>query len=129
MLPPKAEAKDCPTLSSSHQPTPVSSTDKVIDRRAVIGGLHPHLSGQRSMEIVPDKWADLCCIDLARPHTQPAYDPAAQIVYAASREQVTDVWVAGRMLVRDRELTHLDIDAVLQRAELWRQRIAAQLSQ
>ncbi len=43
----------------------------------------------------------------AHPNTQPSYDPAAQIVYAASREQVSDVWVAGRMLVRDRELTHL----------------------
>jgi 5-methylthioadenosine/S-adenosylhomocysteine deaminase len=76
--------------------------------------------------LLPGKWADLCCIDLARPNTQPTYDPAEQIVFAASREQVTDVWVAGRMLVRDRELTHLDNVAVLNRAELWRVRIAAQ---
>jgi 5-methylthioadenosine/S-adenosylhomocysteine deaminase len=50
-------------------------------------------------------------------------------VFAASREQVSDVWVAGRMLVRDRELTHLDSVAVLNRAELWRVRISAQVSE
>jgi 5-methylthioadenosine/S-adenosylhomocysteine deaminase len=96
---------------------------------ATLNGARALGLGESIGSIVPGKWADLCCIDLARPHTQPTYDPAAQIVYAAAREQVTDVWVAGRMLVRDRQLTHLDIDAVLQRAELWRQRIAAHLSQ
>lgn len=73
--------------------------------------------------LTPGKWADLCCIDLGRPHTQPVYDPAAQIVHAASRDQVSDVWVAGRALVRDRLLTHLDVDDVLTRARRWRERI------
>lgn len=77
--------------------------------------------------LVPGKWADLCCIDLGRPSTQPTYDPVTQLVFAASREQVCDVWVAGRRLVRDRELTHLDTAAVLDRAELWRARISSQL--
>ncbi|MBL8266774.1 amidohydrolase family protein [Steroidobacter sp.] len=78
--------------------------------------------------LLPGKWADLCCIDLAHPNTQPSYDPVTQIVFAASREQVSDVWVAGRLLLRDRELTHLDKNAVLNRAELWRVRIAAALT-
>jgi 5-methylthioadenosine/S-adenosylhomocysteine deaminase len=73
------------------------------------------------------KWADLCCIDLRRPHTQPVYDAAAQIVFAASRDQVSDVWVAGRALVRDGELTHLDLDDVLRRAAGWRDRISGSL--
>lgn len=73
------------------------------------------------------KWADLCCIDLRRPHTQPVYDAAAQIVFAASRDQVSDVWVAGRALVRDAELTHLDLDDVLRRAAGWQERISGSL--
>ena len=43
--------------------------------------------GDQIGSIVPGKWADLCCIDLNRPHTQPVYDPAAQIVFATSRDQ------------------------------------------
>jgi 5-methylthioadenosine/S-adenosylhomocysteine deaminase len=73
------------------------------------------------------KWADLCCIDLGRPHTQPVYDPAAQLVYAASRDQVSDVWVAGRALLSEGRLTHLDIDDTLQRVARWRADIAGSL--
>ena len=32
------------------------------------------------------KWADLCCIDLSRAHTQPVYDPIAQLLFSASRQ-------------------------------------------
>lgn len=74
--------------------------------------------------IAPGKWADLCCIDLGRVHTQPVYDPAAQILYAASRDQVTDVWVAGRALVAGGRLTCMDADEVMERARYWQQRIA-----
>ena len=78
--------------------------------------------------LTPGKWADLCCIDLHRPQTQPVHDPAAHIVFAASREQVSDVWVAGRALVHEGRLTHLDLDAVLQRAARWQERIAGSLT-
>jgi 5-methylthioadenosine/S-adenosylhomocysteine deaminase len=80
-----------------------------------------------SGSLAAGKWADLCCIDLRRPQTQPVYDVAAQIVFAASREQVTDVWVAGRALVRDGQLTHTDLDDVLRRASLWRERVSGSL--
>lgn len=74
--------------------------------------------------LAPGKWADLCCIDLARPHSQPLYDVAAAIVHSVSRDQVSDVWVAGRQLVTNGELTHLDARDLLRRAERWRERIA-----
>ncbi|HEY4366050.1 MAG TPA: TRZ/ATZ family hydrolase [Steroidobacteraceae bacterium] len=73
--------------------------------------------------LIPGKWADLCCVDLARAHTQPVYDPLAQLIYAASREQVTDVWVAGRQLVSEGQLTHMDVEDLMQRAQRWQQRI------
>jgi len=40
------------------------------------------------------------------------YDPISQLVYTASRDQVTDVWVAGRRLLANRELTTLDAGAI-----------------
>jgi 5-methylthioadenosine/S-adenosylhomocysteine deaminase len=77
--------------------------------------------------LVPGKWADLCCIDLGRAQTEPVQDPAAQIVYCASRDQVSDLWVAGRALVSNGRLTHLDLDDVLGRARAWRERIRQSL--
>jgi len=71
------------------------------------------------------KWADLSAIDLRAVETQPLYDPVSQLVYAAGREQVSDVWVAGQQLLKDRELTQLDSADILRRAHDWQRRIAA----
>jgi len=54
--------------------------------------------------IEPGKFADLAAIEFAAPQMLPSYDPISSIVYAAGRENVTDVWVAGRALVEDRTL-------------------------
>jgi 5-methylthioadenosine/S-adenosylhomocysteine deaminase len=70
------------------------------------------------------KWADLCCIDLQRPATWPVYDPVAQLVYAGSRDQVEDVWVAGRRMVAEGRLARLDDALIMARAAAWRERIA-----
>ncbi|MDJ0806432.1 MAG: TRZ/ATZ family hydrolase [Gammaproteobacteria bacterium] len=75
-----------------------------------------------SLEI--GKSADLVAVDLHRLQTQPLYHPISQLVYATGREQVRHVWVAGRHLVRDAELTTLDQADLLSRALHWRNRIA-----
>ncbi|HET7176415.1 MAG TPA: TRZ/ATZ family hydrolase [Gammaproteobacteria bacterium] len=75
--------------------------------------------------LTPGKWADLVAVDLAAPETQPVYDVISTLVYAADRRQVSDVWVAGKRLLQDRELTQMDGEAILQRAADWRERIAA----
>jgi 5-methylthioadenosine/S-adenosylhomocysteine deaminase len=124
-----AELRSAALLATSMFPKATAMEPHDWLQTATLNGARALGLGESIGSLVPGKWADLCCIDLARPNTQPTYDPAAQLVYAASREQVTDVWVAGRMLVRDRQLTHLDTAAVLHRAELWRQRIAAPSSQ
>ncbi|NGP54604.1 TRZ/ATZ family hydrolase [Thioalkalivibrio sp. XN8] len=80
--------------------------------------------GEETGTIEPGKWADLCCVDLGRPGTWPVYDPVAQLVYAASRDQVADVWVAGRRMVAEGRLTRLDPVAIARQAEDWRSRIA-----
>jgi len=67
----------------------------------------------------------MICIDLARIPTQPVYDAVSQIVYAASRDQVTDTWVAGRHLLADGVLTGLDESDVIRRASDWQARIAS----
>jgi len=71
------------------------------------------------------KWADISAIDLGALETQPLYNPVSQLVYAAGREQVTDVWVAGQHVLKARALTHLDTQELIQRAHGWQTRIAA----
>jgi 5-methylthioadenosine/S-adenosylhomocysteine deaminase len=47
-------------------------------------------------------------------------------VYAATRQQVSDVWVAGKRLLSNRELTTLDEPRILERAGQWRARIVGE---
>jgi 5-methylthioadenosine/S-adenosylhomocysteine deaminase len=73
--------------------------------------------------LAPGKAADLICVDLGRLALQPILDPLAQLVYAASGEDVTDVWIAGAHLVANRELVRLDAAAIAAAAEQWGRRL------
>ena len=69
------------------------------------------------------KWADITAVRLDRIETQPLFNPVSDLVYAASRHQVSDVWVGGRRLLRNRELTTLDIGDISHKARLWREKL------
>jgi 5-methylthioadenosine/S-adenosylhomocysteine deaminase len=71
----------------------------------------------------PGKWADLCCVDLSGPGTQPAGDPLARLVFGGGRDIVSDVWVAGRQLLSGGELTRLDWPDVAARSAVWATRL------
>ena len=76
--------------------------------------------------LVPGKAADLVAVDLGAIESQPVYDAASQVAFSASRRQVSDVWVAGRALLRDGVLLTVDEDRVLARARHWRRRIGGE---
>ncbi len=75
--------------------------------------------------LVPGKAADLVAVDLGGITTQPVYNPVSHLVYATGRHQVTDVWVAGRPVLRARALRTLDEIDLAQRARQWHDRLAA----
>ena len=65
------------------------------------------------------KAADIVAFDLATLETSPSYDIASNLVYAAGREHVSDVWVGGRRLLNKRSLTTLDMPDLAARAAHW----------
>ena len=69
------------------------------------------------------KSADAVCVELKGPGTRPVIDPLSQLVYAAGRENVTDVWVAGQHLVNGGGLLGMDVEGILQKADDWAERI------
>jgi 5-methylthioadenosine/S-adenosylhomocysteine deaminase len=79
---------------------------------------------ERIGSLTAGKAADLVAIDLGRIASQPVYDPISQIVYTAGRDQVTDVWVAGKRLLQDGRLTTLDEETILGKAQAWRDKIS-----
>src|SRR5437867_3428340 len=51
---------------------------------------------------------------------QPVFDIESHLVFVTSRHNVTDVWVGGQQLLRNRELLTLKHDEVLSRSKNWR---------
>jgi 5-methylthioadenosine/S-adenosylhomocysteine deaminase len=54
----------------------------------------------------------------------PCYDPISHIVYAAGRENVSHVWVAGRLLVENRTLKTPLKNDLEKLAVLWQNRLS-----
>jgi 5-methylthioadenosine/S-adenosylhomocysteine deaminase len=65
------------------------------------------------------KSADMIAIDMDSLETLPLFDPISQIVYASDRHQVTDVWVAGKQLLKQRNLTAVNVDDLKGRVVEW----------
>jgi 5-methylthioadenosine/S-adenosylhomocysteine deaminase len=73
-------------------------------RAATLGGANALGLGAITGSIEPNKAADLVAIELRSPELAPCYDPVSQLVYAAGREHVTDVWINGEARMRERAL-------------------------
>jgi len=74
--------------------------------------------------IEPGKFADLTAVDFSAPELLPCYDPISHLVYAAGRENVSHVWVAGRLLVENRELNYGQKNHLETIAILWQNRLS-----
>jgi 5-methylthioadenosine/S-adenosylhomocysteine deaminase len=93
-------------------------------RAATLGGARALGWDERIGSLTAGKAADVVAIDLGTLCSEPVYDPVSQIVYTAGRDQVSDVWINGRRVLRSGELTTLDAGEVMARARTWRDRVA-----
>jgi 5-methylthioadenosine/S-adenosylhomocysteine deaminase len=62
------------------------------------------------------KFADIVAVDFDTIEATPVYDPVSHLVYCCNREQVSDVWIAGKHVMKERTLTTLDTDQIKQAA-------------
>jgi 5-methylthioadenosine/S-adenosylhomocysteine deaminase len=93
-------------------------------RAATLGGARALEFDDRIGSIELGKQADLACVDLGQLETQPLHHVVSQLIYACGRQQVSDVWIAGRHKLRGRVLLDMDADAIVANARQWRERIA-----
>jgi 5-methylthioadenosine/S-adenosylhomocysteine deaminase len=93
-------------------------------RMATLNGAAALGLDARIGSLVPGKDADLTAVQLADVETLPLYDPISQLVNAAGREHVTDVWVAGERVLEERRLTRVDVESLRSRTRMWQTRLA-----
>ncbi len=65
----------------------------------------------------PGRRADIALVDLSGPHCQPVHDPRAALVYSARASDVVTVVVDGNVVVRNRQLTTMDLGDFLAEAK------------
>lgn len=93
-------------------------------RMATLNGANALGLGEITGSLAVGKAADITAINFSALNLTPCYDPASHLVYTASRERVSHVWVNGRMLLDDKELTTLNPFELQYRTAYWQERIA-----
>ncbi len=121
-----AEMRLAALLAKSAAGDAAAITAQEALRMATLGGARALGLSHATGSIESGKWADIACVNLNTLHSQPVYDVCSQLVYAAHSDQVTDVWVAGKHLLDNGELAHINAENVLKRSNEWRDRFAAQ---
>ncbi|OGI48290.1 MAG: hypothetical protein A2W42_06330 [Candidatus Muproteobacteria bacterium RIFCSPHIGHO2_01_60_12] len=92
-------------------------------RMATLNGAKALGIEARTGSLTAGKAADIAAIDLSAISSQPVYDPVSQIVYATTRNQVSDVWVNGKHLLANYHLTGMDEAALRDKAVQWHDKI------
>ncbi len=95
----------------------VMPAEKVLELATINGAKALNLEKEvGSLEV--GKKADVIAVDTAKPHLAPGLNPVSDIVYAACGEDVSDVIVDGRVLMRKRQVLTIDEDEILEDARL-----------
>lgn len=91
---------------------------------ATINGATALGLGEVVGSIEKGKAADFAAVQCDSIEAVPVYDAVGHLVYSASRSEVSDVWIAGQRVLRDRVLTTIDEQALLKKSAGWRRKIA-----
>jgi len=91
-------------------------------RMATINGAKALGISDHTGSLETGKSADMICIEIDL-SMQPMHDVVSQVIYATGRERVSDVWVAGQQLVRERQLLTMDTQQLTETAQHWEQQL------
>jgi 5-methylthioadenosine/S-adenosylhomocysteine deaminase len=100
---------------------------------ATLGGARAIGLENQLGSLKPGKQADVIAVEIATDaYTQPAPNLLSHLVYVADRRDVSDVWVAGKRVVENRQL-HADAadllsETLLNRVPMWQTRFQAALA-
>jgi 5-methylthioadenosine/S-adenosylhomocysteine deaminase len=92
---------------------PTTMDARTVVEMATIGSARAIGLDRQIGSLEKGKQADVIIIENRRPHQTPMYHPESHIVYAAKSADVRDVIVAGRILVRSRQVLSLDVEEIM----------------
>lgn len=69
------------------------------------------------------KLADIIAVDMQAINAMPVYQPLSHLAYSTSSSQVSHVWVGGKLLIDNRQLTTMNLDTLRAQTRAWQRRI------
>jgi 5-methylthioadenosine/S-adenosylhomocysteine deaminase len=120
-----AELRSAALLAKAVANDPTALAAHAAVRMATINGARALGMENLIGSIETGKQADITAVRINTLCAQPLYDPPSSLVYTSSGSRVSDVWVGGKRLLNDRQLTTLDENDLLQRAISWGEKIIA----
>jgi len=95
---------------------PTAVRAKQVVKMATIDGARALGLEKETGSLETGKMADIITINLNQPHLTPLYDPYSHLVYCVGGQDVKNVIVNGKMLMRNREVKTLDEKKILRQA-------------
>jgi len=95
---------------------PTMADAQTVLRMATIEGARAVGLADVIGSIEAGKAADIVILDTRKPHMTPMYHPVSHVVYCANGADVTDVVVAGKIVVRNRQLLTVDVEDIMRRS-------------
>lgn len=92
---------------------------------ATLGGAAALGWQERIGSIEVGKRADLVAVRMDAVEVQPLHNVISNLVYAAGRQHVSDVWIDGICKMREREVVDVDMAGLLANTARWQQRLSA----
>ncbi len=72
------------------------------------------------------KAADMIAIELDDWVNQPCFDPLSHLVYVTGRENVSHVWVNGKLRINDKKPINCPHDMLLKKTQMWQNALLSQ---
>ncbi|MDO8909095.1 MAG: TRZ/ATZ family hydrolase [Pseudohongiella sp.] len=88
-------------------------------RMATLDGARALGLDRMTGSLEPGKCADIVAVRLDELNTVPVHNPVSQLVYSTQASQVSHVWVNGKQLLNDGELTSINRRNLLEIARHW----------
>jgi len=98
-------------------------------RMATIDGAKALLWDRQIGSIEVGKRADLVIVDFEKPHLCPLFNEVSHLVYSAMASDVNTVIINGKIVMKDREVTTVDVHRVLEMAEKTKESLLTRLGE
>ncbi|MDD4271363.1 MAG: amidohydrolase [Patescibacteria group bacterium] len=110
-----SDMRACALMHKVNNFDPTAISAKEVVKMATIGGAKVLGMDKEIGSLQAGKKADIITINLNKPHLAPVYNPYSHLVYCVSHDDVENVIVNGKVIMKNREVKTLDEEKILKR--------------